>query len=175
MHPGYQMRAPCKRCGDEAGRVERRATQDCVYCGSCGQFCYNAPRAETGNPVAHVRTRHDISVSQRARILSRDVYRCVFCGADGREAELHVAHLVSVHDGPDLGLTDRDLQSDENLIASCNACNLGLGKRSVSVRLIAALVHRRANPDQGVPEQRKSRGPKVAAHDPVLGSGDGHG
>lgn len=138
----YPMRAPCRRCNHEYGRVERKATQDCIYCLQCGKFCYNAPRAETGNPVAHINTRHNISPSQRNRILTRDNHRCVFCGANAETTELHVAHLISVENREALGLTDRELQSDENLVASCAACNLGLGKKSVSARMIAALVHR---------------------------------
>lgn len=139
----YLMRNPCRRCEHEYGRVERKATQDCIYCLQCGKFCYNAPRSETGNPVAHLKSRHNVSSSQRSRILTRDNHRCVFCGANGDTAELHVGHLISVENHESLGLTERDLQSDDNLAASCATCNLGLGKNSVSARLLAALVHRR--------------------------------
>jgi hypothetical protein len=68
----------------------------------------------------------------------------VLCGANAESAELHVGHLISVHESEELGLMDRELQSDENLAIFCATCNLGLGKDSVSARLIAALVYRRS-------------------------------
>lgn len=140
----YQMRKPCTHCGEpQRGRLERRGAQDCVFCAECGMFAYNAPRSETGNPVAHLQIRHNISPSLRSRILNRDNHQCLLCGANSKSAELHVGHLISVHESAELGLTDRDLQSDENLATFCATCNLGLGKDSVSTRLIAALVHRR--------------------------------
>lgn len=149
----YQMREPCKHCGDRRGRIDRKGMQDCVFCAKCGKFAYNAPRSETGNPVAHLQIRYDISPSLRSRILNRDNYRCVLCGANSESVELHIGHLISVHESVELGLTDRDLQSDENLATFCSACNLGLGKDSVSARLIAALVHRRS---RTAPSPRRS-------------------
>jgi 5-methylcytosine-specific restriction endonuclease McrA len=166
----HQMREPCKYCGGQRGRVERKGAQDCVYCAACGRWSYNAPRSETGNPVAHLRTRHDISPSQRSRILDRDAHRCVLCGANAETTtELHIGHLISVHEREELGLTVRELQSDENLATFCVTCNLGLGKGSVSSRLIAALVHRRDRPT--TPSQRKSSD-DLSNSDSVTDDGD---
>ena len=141
FHP---LRSAC-RCGHLMGYIRRKGAQDCVYCQSCGAWQYNAPRTETGTAVRPVRSRPEVSPSQRSRIMRRDGYRCVLCGAPASaDVELHLAHLVSVLDGPDLGLSESDVWHDENLIVSCAECNLGLGKNSVPARLIAALVVRRA-------------------------------
>lgn len=144
--PRHPMKDPCRYCGCTFGWIARKGVQDCVYCIQCGGYCYNASRAETGNPVAHVNSRHNISSSQRGRILNRDNCRCVFCGASGESVELQIGHLISVQESAELGVMDRDLQSDENLAACCPDCNLGLGKSSVSARLLAALIRRRQTP-----------------------------
>jgi 5-methylcytosine-specific restriction endonuclease McrA len=149
----FPMREPCQQCGEQRGRLDRRGVQDCVFCATCGKFSYNAPRSETGKPVVHLGTRHNVSPSQRNRILARDSHRCVLCGANGESTGLHIGHLISVHESGELGLSDRELQSDENLATFCATCNLGLGKNSVSARLIAALVHRRS---QTAPSPRRS-------------------
>ena len=52
----HQIREPCKFCGGQRGRVDRKGVQDCICCATCGKWFYNAPRSETGNPVAHYRT-----------------------------------------------------------------------------------------------------------------------
>lgn len=141
MHP---LREPC-RCGHLMGTITPKGGQDLVYCGGCGAWLYNAPRSETGAPTRPVRSRPKISPSQRARVFDRDNHRCVLCGTTATvTTELHLSHLVSVADAREFGLSEEDLWHDENLIVSCAECNLGLGRRSVSARLIAALVMRRA-------------------------------
>ncbi len=60
----HQMREPCKYCGGQRGRVERKGAQDCIYCATCGRWSYNAPRSETGNPshiYAHATTLAPLS------------------------------------------------------------------------------------------------------------------
>jgi hypothetical protein len=134
----HALRDPCSACGGMDGKIVERGAQDCVYCAGCERFQYNAPRAETGKPVRHVKTREQISPSQRARILIvRANGRCELCGTDKRE--LHVAHLLSVEEGRRQGFTDDELNDDENLCAMCDACNLGLGKNPVPLRLAVAL------------------------------------
>ena len=61
---------------------------------------------------------------QRARILMRDG-RCVICGS--RE-QLQVGHLLPVAGGLAAGLTEAELNDDENLAAMCAECNAGLGE-----------------------------------------------
>jgi hypothetical protein len=64
--------------------------------------------------------RRAMSVKRRFEVLRRDGFRCVYCGRQASEAELHVDHVVPVIDGG----------SDElhNLVAACVDCNLGKGK-----------------------------------------------
>ena len=89
-------------------------------------------------------THAAISTSQRARVLERDGNHCTLCGARGRETVLHVGHLLSVADGHEQGLGDDLLNSDENLCAMCEACNLGGGRRTVPLRLAEAILRARA-------------------------------
>jgi len=142
---GYVMRAPCPQCGATTGRVETRNGQDCVYC-TCGRWCYNAPRLETGREVRSLRSRPDIKPSKRARILERDGYRCFMCGRqpDGGDG-LAIGHLLSIADGKPLGLTDDQINSEENLAAQCEECNSGLGDRTVPLWLMVAVLRTRMN------------------------------
>lgn len=134
----HELRAPCSACTSIRGKIIERGAQDCVYCIDCERFQYNAPRAETGKPVRNVRTREAISPSQRARVLIvRANARCEVCG--NTKGELHVAHLLSLDEGLKQGLTEDELNDDENLCAMCAECNLGLGKNPVPLRLAVAI------------------------------------
>lgn len=137
----YPMRAACKHCGGEDGRVETRNGQDCVFCAGCGRHAYNAPRAETGREVRRLRTRPDIKPGIRARILERDNGTCVLCHR--ADVELDVGHLISVDAGRKADLTDAELYDEENLAAMCAACNSGLSSRPVSLRFAVALLRLR--------------------------------
>ena len=133
------MRAPCRYCGQTEGRIETRGGQDCVYCDYCGKYAgYNAPKTETGREVRSATTVHNgIKPKQRARILERATGRCELCGARG---DMHVGHLVSVEAGLRQGLTDQEINSDENLCCMCQECNLGIGKSPVPLRLAVSMV-----------------------------------
>ena len=133
----YTMRKPCISCGSGVGRIETRNGQDCVYC-VCGRHQYNAPKIETGRKPRTVTAVHDlISASQRARIITRATGRCELCGA--RE-NLHVGHLLSVDAGINAGMTEAQINDDENLAAMCDACNLGIGKHTVPLRLAVSML-----------------------------------
>ena len=134
----YRMRKPCVSCGSEFGRIRETGAQDCVYC-LCGRFQYNAPRVETGKAVRTVTTVHNgIKPKQRARILvERAGCRCELCGST--KGELHVGHLLSVEVGLKQGLTEDELNDDENLAAMCAECNLGIGRNPIPLRLAVAL------------------------------------
>lgn len=68
--------------------------------------------------------KRTVSPKVRFQVLSRDGYRCIYCGATGAEAALHIDHKRSVADGG----------TDEmaNLATACERCNLGKGARSVT-------------------------------------------
>lgn len=53
---------------------------------------------------------------------------------------MHVGHLVSVKDGTARGMTDAEINDDENLAAMCDECNLGVGSETVPLRLAIAMV-----------------------------------
>jgi 5-methylcytosine-specific restriction endonuclease McrA len=69
--------------------------------------------------------------------MERDHGRCVLCGTPD---DLTIGHLLSVADALRVGATTAELGDDANLAAMCQACNLGLGRRSVSL-LTATILH----------------------------------
>lgn len=134
----HVMRGPCPKCGCTDGRIETRNNQDCVFCAGCNRHCYNAPKTETGRAVRSVSTtRNGIKPQQRARILLRANCHCELCGG---LRDLHLGHLVSVKDGMARGMTEAEINDDENLAAMCDECNLGVGSETVSLRLAIAMV-----------------------------------
>lgn len=142
----FTMRAPCKHCGETLGRVAEKNGQDTVRCLGCGKHCYNAPRTETGREARSVRTlRKDLKPSDRARILERDGHRCVLCGATPNDpnVRLDVGHVVSVDAGLATGLSNEEINDDENLIAQCVECNLGQGSQPIPLRTAIAILHAR--------------------------------
>lgn len=135
----YQMRSPCPSCGSTDGALLSKNGQDTVRCANCNRHCYNAPRTETGKAQRSVSTVHAaIKPSQRARVLLRDGNACAICHASDRP--LHVGHLLAVDTGLKLGLTDSELNSDDNLAAMCEECNLGIGANPLPLRLAAAIL-----------------------------------
>ena len=136
----YKLRAPCRYCGGTTGYLVPKGGQNCVYCG-CGRLAYNAPKVETGEATRSITSVHEaLRPKQKARILERATARCELCGNAGI---VHVSHLLSVKDGMALGLTEAELNSDENLACLCECCNLGMGDLSFSPRLYIALLQRR--------------------------------
>jgi 5-methylcytosine-specific restriction endonuclease McrA len=151
------MRNPCKYCGEIEGFIVTRNGQDCVHCVRCEGHQYNAPRTETGRKVRTVSTVHDaISSKQRKRIILRASGRCEMCGAKySDDTGLHVGHLISVENGVKQGLTDRQINSDENLSAMCAQCNLGLGSETVPLWMATAIIRARtpATQQKGSPKR----------------------
>lgn len=140
----FKMRKPCAKCGSEEGELRPSGHQDCVFC-VCGAFQYNAPRVETGRAVRTVKTVHEaISGKLRARIIERANRHCELCGAHGQEVVPHVGHIVSVENGVRGGLTDQEINSEENLCAACAECNLGQSKATIPLHLAIAIVMARA-------------------------------
>src|SRR3990167_860876 len=145
MTTAFRMQAPCVRCGFVDGRIEQRSGQNCVFCLGCGRMCYNAPKTETGEIQRSVTTVHNgIKPSQRTRIILRANARCELCGlgqADG--VILHVGHALSVDAGLEFGLTEAVINSDANLLAMCEECNLGLGRLSLPTTVYVHLLRAR--------------------------------
>ena len=138
---GHPLRVPCRWCESGSGVIRTRGGQDVVFCAACDRYQYCAPRVETGREVRSVVTVHaGITGKQRVRILMRDGARCYLCGARG---DLHVGHLLSVKAGLDAGLTEVELNDDENLVAMCAECNLSLGRETVTPRLYLAILKAR--------------------------------
>lgn len=75
--------------------------------------------ATTPEPASkrRARTPRKVTLKLRWSILRRDGFRCVYCGADGATAKLHVDHVVPVSAG--------GTNEDTNLVTACEACNLG--------------------------------------------------
>lgn len=137
----YVPREPCKRCGCDKAFIAPAGGQDVVRCWLCRYAMYNAPRTETGKePRTSATVHRAIRSSQRARVLARGTGRCELCGARG---DMHVAHIVSVAVGLNIGLTDAELNDDENLVALCSDCNLGQGAEPMSLRLAVAILRAR--------------------------------
>jgi 5-methylcytosine-specific restriction endonuclease McrA len=138
----FTMREPCKRCGAITGRILEKNGQDTVRCLGCNAYCYCAPRTETGREQRSVSTIHNgVKPKLRARILERDGYRCVLCKAE--DVRLHVGHVVSVDAGFATGLTDAEINDEENLIAQCEECNLGQGAQPIPLRVAIAILRAR--------------------------------
>lgn len=144
----HRMEKPCPKCagvGIETFtvRIFPKNGQDVARCSRCNEWIKNLPKTETGKKQRSVSTTHNgVKPAQRARILARANGRCEL---DGRSAVehglvLHVCHFVSVEDGHRLGMTDAEINSDENLFAGCEECNLGMGKATFPVTLAANIV-----------------------------------
>lgn len=82
----------------------------------------SAPK-QSQKPIRHKRrTRREISLRQRFRILLRNDFRCMACGASPAKqagVELHVDHIVPWSKGGET--------TDDNLECKCSKCNLGKG------------------------------------------------
>jgi hypothetical protein len=68
--------------------------------------------------------RKAISAKKRFEVFKRDGFVCMYCGSHPPEVLLHVDHITPVAEG---GGNEMD-----NLIASCDRCNLGKGATPLS-------------------------------------------
>lgn len=69
-------------------------------------------------------TRKAISKKLRFDVFKRDGFSCQYCGAHPPQAILHVDHITPVIEGGGNNI--------DNLVTSCDACNLGKGARALS-------------------------------------------
>ena len=138
----FRMRQACK-CGSMDGSITETGAQDVVRCSACNAFVYNAPRTETGKAVRSVSTTHDaIKPGLRARVLERANRACEICRSIGKP--LHVGHFLSVKDGHAQNLSDAQINSEHNLCALCDECNLGGAANAIPTWLAAGIVRARA-------------------------------
>lgn len=135
----WPLPTPCE-CGETRGEIRPKAGHNCLYCVGCDRYVKNVAKADTGEAPRSVSTRVDIKPAQRERIIERDAGRCMLCGRPAGQVILHIGHVLSVEEGRALGATDEELYDDENLLALCEECNLGMGRRSVSPRLALRLI-----------------------------------
>ena len=133
----FSMREPCGNCTSSFGRIVERNGQKCVYCSACDRWVYNAPRTETGDRQRSVSTVHAaIKPKTRSHVLLRAGSRCELCGVGIDDTVMHVGHLISIEDGLKEGLTEKELNHQENLAAMCWECNLGIGKDATPLRTL---------------------------------------
>ena len=146
-HP-IPLKEPCPDCGAVDGLVNTAGAHQKLTCGDCGRYIRFVGKAELGLvPRTVATTRAGITPGVRARILERATGKCEVCGATDRP--IHVGHCLSVREATEQGLTDEEINHEENLMAMCEDCNLGWGKRPVPVRLLARVIMarlRRGNP-----------------------------
>ena len=139
-----EMRKPCLRCGNSEGYVVTKTGQDVVRCGRCDTYAYCQPKDESGRAARSVskNIHSKIKPKQRARIILRDRC-CVLCGSHD---DLHVGHLLSVQAGVEAGMTEEQLNDDENLAAMCAECNLGIGSLPLPLTIVVNLLKSRTSP-----------------------------
>jgi hypothetical protein len=85
-------------------------------------FSSDSPGTVDPNAIAKRRTKREITDRQRFRILMRDGFTCMSCGASPLKqpgVELHVDHIVPWSKGGET--------TDENVQTKCARCNLGKG------------------------------------------------
>lgn len=139
---GYPLRAPCI-CGSNFGSIEIRNGQACVFCARCAKWLYNAPKAERGLAPEPVRS-DGVGPRLRYEIAERAGFRCELCGADNATHLMHVGHLISERDVRRYGLPLELADHPDNLAWLCDACNLGMGARSLPVHQLILYYIRRS-------------------------------
>lgn len=149
----FPLRNPCVQCGGELGHIVVRNGQNTVRCNGCDTYAgFNAPKSETGETQRSVRSRPTRRPSDRARVLLRDGYRCVLCGKrQGDDVIIVEGHLISRDIGKQIGLSDDEIDHDENLAAMCEECNSGLSSEPVPMPTMIAVLRARIS-------WRKNRG-----------------
>jgi len=139
------LRSPCTHCGHDKGIIRVRSGQNSVYCVLCSDYAgYNAPKTETGERTRSVSTvRAGITCKVRAAVLARARRRCELCGLDLDQAPAwHVEHLLTIEHALAIGLPDEIINSEKNLAAFCEECNLGY-KETVDPILWLVILRRR--------------------------------
>jgi len=93
------------------------------------------------NKLMWDKIRGDIKPSVRWKILKRDNFRCVLCGADATDRKLHIDHIDPVSLG--------GKSNPKNLRVLCDACNIGRNTDLILNNVdIAPLVRRPEHEDK---------------------------
>lgn len=95
-----------------------------------GTKAHYAPKVKTSRKIPKIEKSRTIPLSIRVKVLSRDNFRCVFCGkspATDIGTKLHIDHIVPFANGGENTL--------ENLQTLCEECNLGKSNRVVINRV----------------------------------------
>jgi 5-methylcytosine-specific restriction endonuclease McrA len=105
-------------------------------------------KVEAGVEKRSLQTTHEsIRPKTRSRIFDRAGARCEICGASS--VLLTVGHFLSVAEGQSAGLSDDEINSDDNLFCCCEECNAGQGAKPVSIKILVAIIRGRLNRDKG--------------------------
>ncbi len=141
----YRLRAPC-HCGSEHGEIQERNGQACVFCLRCGKWLYNAPKHERGLAPQPVRS-DGITPAKRYEVMLRAGFVCEFCGAKAPDHTMHIGHLLSEKDVREARLPLELADDFDNLALLCDACNLGMGRKSLPLHpLLVFLLRRHVEP-----------------------------
>ena len=95
----------------------------------------------------------NLSKSLRFEVLTRDGFRCRYCGATAQDARLHIDHVEPRAKG---GSDDL-----ENLVAACADCNHGKGDRQI-IPTPSGLT---LSPDQRPARMAQMRAVKSGGHE----------
>lgn len=132
----------CISCGGVDVQTRPKGPHVEAFCGECGRHVAFVSKVDAGVKTRTIQTTHAaIKPKTRARILERATSRCEICGR--RDGILHVSHLLSVDAGHAAGLTDEEINCDENLASLCEECNIGMGRSPVPLRLAIAIIRAR--------------------------------
>lgn len=145
-----KLRNPCRFCNNKTGFVVKVNMQHVAYCDNCGTWASSPSKTELGMKNEFQTRMQKQKQNQRSRIFARDGARCVICGKTGTDDALHVAHIISDHEGQGLSKKYSDfpadfVYSDYNLFVCCSECNIGQGKESLAPKLavfVAAVIRK---------------------------------
>ena len=156
------IRLACPHCSTDRDCVivEKGPHREAV-CGDCGRHVKFVSKSELGEDPRSATVRGKIKPKQRARIIQRANLRCECCGrpASATGAGLHVGHVVSIDAGTKAGVALEVLNSDENLIAECEECNLGHGRDPLPLALFVAILKTRSAKAEPIAEDEPATAP----------------
>lgn len=98
----------------------------------------------------------------RFSVLTRDGFRCTYCGRSAKETNLEIDHVVPRSGG---GKTIM-----QNLRTACQDCNVGKGKTLMALEQMAAGPLSGPNPLKGRSESHHSQGPSALGTDAESGA-----